>query len=82
MYKSHWAAESSKLDLALVTESLRFFAYCSFFIFVRCAIFMNNAVVAPILAAGPSDGSTCPPFDGAIGGFDVHTTPTHPKSFG
>lgn len=86
-------AESSKLGLALTTESLRVFAYCSFFIFVACAILINKAAVAPYLAAGPSDGSTCPPFDGAMGyavdppvlpgeGFDVHTQSHLIRAFG
>jgi hypothetical protein len=74
-------------------ESLRAFAYCSFFVFVGCAIAINNTAVAPYLAAGPSNGSTCPPFDGAMGdavdppvlpgeGFDVHTQSHLIRAFG
>lgn len=86
-------SESSVISASVVVESLRAFAYCSFFIFVGCAILINNAAVAPYLASGPSDGSTCPPFDGAMGdavdppvmpgeGFDVHTQSHLIRAFG
>ncbi len=86
--------ESATFNLSLVVESVRVFAYCSFFVMVGCAILINNKAVAPRLAAGPDEvGSTCPPFDGAMGdaveppvlpgeGFDVHTQSHLIRAFG
>ncbi|KAL7505147.1 hypothetical protein ACHAXN_003274 [Cyclotella atomus] len=91
--RSATESESSTLSFSVAVESLRAFAYCSFFVFVGCAIAINNTAVAPYLAAGPSNGSTCPPFDGAMGdavdppvlpgeGFDVHTQSHLIRAFG
>ena len=57
-------------------------------VFLGCATLISKVWVAPYLAAGPSDGSTCSPFDRAMGdvvdppvlpgeGFDLLDTQSH-----
>ena len=77
---------SSKLEFTINAESIRFMAYLFFWGMCFFAIALTRIILAPILLAGHTDNSACPPFeisydaDGMIhdksGGFD-YTTNSH-----
>jgi hypothetical protein len=73
-------AESSKLKFKINAESVRFIAYCFFWFMCFFAITLTKTVVAPLLLAGPDDGSTCPPFQ--ITYEKDNVTILHDKSHG
>ena len=63
----------NRIQIKVSPESWRFIAYISFWLMCFFAITMTKVFVGPALAAGPSDGSTCPPFEPDGKGFDVAT---------
>lgn len=73
--------EAATLEIKVAPEAWRFIAYVFFWLMCLFAILMTKFVVGPLLAAGPSDGSTCPPFgDGK--GFNVTTNSHLNRIFG
>jgi hypothetical protein len=66
----------SRIEIKVSPESWRFIAYLFFWLMCSFAITMTKVFVGPALAAGPPDGSTCPPFEPDGKGFDI-TTDSH-----
>jgi hypothetical protein len=66
----------SRIQIKVSPESWRFIAYLFFWLMCFFAITMTKVFVGPALAAGPTDGSTCPPFEPDGKGFDI-TTDSH-----
>jgi hypothetical protein len=66
----------NRIQIKVSPESWRFIAYVSFWLMCSFAILMTKVFVGPALAAGPPDGSTCPPFEPDGKGFDI-TTNSH-----
>ncbi|CAJ1963267.1 unnamed protein product [Cylindrotheca closterium] len=56
-------SELPAIKLNIVAERWRFYAYIAFWSMCILAIALSKIFVAPILAAGPEDGSTCGPFN-------------------
>jgi hypothetical protein len=56
-------ADEAVIKMSVAAESWRFTAYCAFWGMCGFAIAMTKIFVAPFLAAGPADGSTCGPFN-------------------
>lgn len=72
---------STTIEIDVSPEAWRFIAYVFFWLMCLFAILLSKFVVAPLLAAGPGDGSTCPPFDDGKG-FDIVTNSHLNRIFG
>jgi hypothetical protein len=72
----------NRIRIKVSPESWRFIAYLFFWLMCIFAITMTKLFVAPALAAGPSDGSTCPPFELDGKGFNVATDSHLNRKFG
>lgn len=60
-----------EIKISVTAEHWRFIAYLSFWGMVAYAIVLSKTLVTPYLAAGPSDGSTCGPFNRDSPAFGV-----------
>ena len=56
-------AEDAFISFSVSVERVRFIAFVCFWIMCLFAMAMAEIFVKPMLAAGPPDGSTCPPFE-------------------
>lgn len=73
--------ETKTIEFKVNPESCRFIAYIFFWLMCLFAIIMTKFVAAPLLAAGPDDGSTCAPFEDGKG-FNVATDSHLNRAFG
>ena len=78
------------IQFSITAETWRFRAYIAFWFMCAFAISMKIIFVKPLLLAGPSDESSCPPFErdapelGLVPGegFDVDTNSHLNQAFG
>lgn len=61
----------ASIQLKISPESVRFIAYVFFWGMALFAICITKFVTAAVLLEGPSDGSTCAPFENGKG-FDIY----------
>lgn len=57
------AQENVAITFTVSSEKWRFIAYLFFWGMCIFAIVLSSTLVAPILAAGPEDGSSCGPYN-------------------